>query len=250
MNDKDVDNHEESPFDHDAEPLPLEEVQPEACPNCGTELPGDTDLVCMECGYNLKDNRVEKTRVGQAEILQEVDVQEGFASQSWTRTLLAISAVIAGVMVVCYMIGLTQLFDTQDGLFRNNEGAFKLDAPTIMNRLISSAKYLVLSGMIGGCVSGGAAMYAMLTDRRVGDVGGLIGRGLAIAMSIGLLRLVPIPFAFVYDLVYILGGAALAGLAIMMLFRTSVRDAGVILGISAISLIILVLGSRVIMWVT
>ena len=42
----------------------------------------------------------------------------------------------------------------------------------------------------------------------------------------------------------------LAGLVIMILFRTTIRDAGVILGISAISLIILVLGSRVIMWVT
>ncbi|MBC23449.1 MAG: hypothetical protein CMJ32_05980 [Phycisphaerae bacterium] len=246
-----MDNHEESPFDHEAEPLPLEKVEPEACPNCGTDLPGDTDLVCMECGYNLKDNRVEKTRVGQTEVDEEgEDVREGFASRSWTRTLLVISAVIAGVMVVCYMIGLMQLFDTQDGLFRNSEGAFKLDAPTVMNRLISSAKSLVLSGMIGGCVSGGAAMYAMLTDRRVGDVGGLIARGLATAMLIGLLRLIPIPFAFVYDLVYILGGAMLAGLVIMILFRTTIRDAGVILGISAISLIILVLGSRVIMWVT
>ncbi|RMH27813.1 MAG: hypothetical protein D6693_04705 [Planctomycetota bacterium] len=72
--------------------------QPDVCPNCGAGMPDPEALVCMRCGFDQKQNRIIKTKVGVDEVADPAQAQFvrpgrlGFRAPLIAGAVLAVSA--------------------------------------------------------------------------------------------------------------------------------------------------------------
>jgi len=80
--------------------IDLGKDEPDVCPSCGAELPDRDATLCLACGFDLKENKRRRTKVG----VEEVEVGPGDFSEAgvipWQATLGAglLAIVIATVL--------------------------------------------------------------------------------------------------------------------------------------------------------
>jgi len=77
---------------------------PDTCPNCGAPMPDAEAVLCLHCGFDQKQNRVIKTKVGVEEVADPADAEFvrpgrlGFRAPFFAGAILVLlAAILSGV---------------------------------------------------------------------------------------------------------------------------------------------------------
>lgn len=239
------------------EPLPLEDVpevevegeasrtearqwadEGERCPHCGAPMPADA-LVCLRCGYDLKElevrrTRIEKPAVVDTEIERQAAVSEPGRGDYWLP--LAMAAVSGLVLIIGYLAGAAGLYPD----FIGSQGAEAVIS--LRTRIFAVLQFLVLVGIFGVCGLAGLFLVAQALQRPVGEMSLAAARMLGIVASIRLVTFLAMPGPRWVEWLSeaVLQAAAFVCLSIL-LYSLKPRDGGV-MGIFA-------LGSFVGLWI-
>jgi hypothetical protein len=153
-------------------PEPSPRKVDEVCPNCGRPRPDRTEMLCLECGYNMRTLRVERTHAGKP---QEIDDEEPegepepvFLSRPGRGNLIlpgAAAAAAGAILLFGVLFGVEGLFPDHP---RVSDGA--VDPITFVERMEGLGRALVLALVWFGCGVGGLVALAGLNSARLGDV--------------------------------------------------------------------------------
>jgi hypothetical protein len=113
-------------------------------------------------------------------------------------------------------------------------------------RLLVLLRGLLMMLLSGGCLVAGAAIVQLVERGPLGDMQALSARMLMISAASILVRAVPIPIAFLKQTHDVLAPLAVAWLLVLLVFRLSPRDAGMVIGAAILSLLVLAFGSQVV----
>jgi len=113
-------------------------------------------------------------------------------------------------------------------------------------RLLVLLRGLLMMLLSGGCLVAGAAIVQLVERGPLGDLQALSARMLMISAASILVRAVPIPIAFLKQTHDVLAPLAVAWLLVLLVFRLSPRDAGMVIGAAILSLLVLAFGSTIV----
>lgn len=196
--------------------LDLGKDEPDVCPSCGAVLPDRNAVLCLQCGFDLKENKRLRTKVAVEEI------EEGPADFSvagvipWQATLGAGLAAILAASVIAY---------TEN------------DAESVRRALLATSRVVVHGLVHVGLGVVAAIVTALLLQQRFGKVEYAVGR---IALAVGLFFL----SIGVGDLLgggptsqWIIGaalGCACYYLIVWRMFSTTHQVAGIVAGLQGL----------------
>jgi hypothetical protein len=113
-------------------------------------------------------------------------------------------------------------------------------------RLLVLLRGLLMMLLSGGCLVAGAAIVQLVERGPLGDLQALSARMLMISAASILVRAVPVPIAFLKQTHDVLAPLAVAWLLVLLVFRLSPRDAGMVIGAAILSLLVLAFGSTIV----
>lgn len=130
-------------------------------------------------------------------------------------------------------------------------GLFPLPAedaadPAWSERVLMALRGVVLLLVGGGCLVAGAAIFATIERRRLGDMRVLVARAAAIAALALLVRMIPIDVALAKRIVDAAGPILAAWALSILFFRLTPRESGMLIGGALVSLVLVAFGSAVI----
>lgn len=130
-------------------------------------------------------------------------------------------------------------------------GLFPLPAedaadPAWSERVLMALRGVVLVLVGGGCLVAGAAIFATIERRRLGDMRVLVARAAAIAALALLLRMIPIDLALAKRVLDGVGPIVAAWALSILFFRLTPRESGMLIGGALVSLVLVAFGSAVI----
>lgn len=225
--------------------VPVDDV--EHCPNCGAPMPEADALVCLQCGYDLKQLRITRTNVGVEETDNAADdvhskplTRPGRGNQ-WAGLVLA--GVSGMVLLIGYLAGAEGLFPE---IAAAADGAVEVPWAA---RGIAVIQFIVLMALLCACGIAGLVLLGQMLQRPIGDLALAATRILGIVITIRLLTFleVPGPRSLEWVVEGVLQAAAFVGLVIV-LFALKPRNA-MILGAFALSAFVaLWVLARVTLW--
>lgn len=195
--------------------LDLGRAEPDVCPSCGATLPDRDAVLCLQCGFDLKENKRLRTKV----IVEEVEEAPGDFSEAgvipWQATLGAGLASIVAAAVIAY---------TEN------------DAELVRTALLASLRVVVHGLVHIGLGVVAVIVTALFLQQRFGKVEHAVGR---MALAVGLFFL----SIGVGDLLgggptseWLIGaalGAASYYLVVWRMFTTTHQVAGIVAGLQA-----------------
>jgi hypothetical protein len=196
--------------------IDLGKDEPDRCPSCGAELPDRDATLCLQCGFDLKENRRLRTKVG----VEEVEEAPGDFSQPgvipWQATLGAGLLAIVVAAVIAY---------TEN------------DSESVRAAMLASVRVLVHGLVHVGLGVVAAIVTALFLQQKFGKVEFAVGR---MALAVGL-------FFLSIGVGTLLGGGPTAQwiigvmlgvasyyLVIWRMFSTTHQVAGIVAGMQAL----------------
>lgn len=225
--------------DHPWEPIPLVGEGVTECPSCGAPMPGEDEVVCLRCGFDLTQNRQINTETGVKEVHpDDIEPPEGEEEQEKPVITppgmgdLQAPAIAAGVafliLTIFFLIGWHGLF--KDAFYQNGDGDKVRDIPEFSARIAQLMRFYIVTLVIAASVWAGLHFSARLERRNVGDNALAAMRCLAIVAVCQLVLLLPQPFGWWGPEVILelaLRAGALLGL-LLMIFNLVLREALVV----------------------
>lgn len=161
----------------------------DVCPNCGANMPGPEEILCLRCGFDLKVGEVRETMTGIEEAgAPDEDEAERPALVPPGRGGVMVPAVTAGLallfMCIMHLAGF-------HGLFPSGE---EIDPPGVAARFGGMFRFLFFAAVFSGCFYAGLMVIARLEARPLGDPQLAFARSLVIAALCLLATLLPAPF--------------------------------------------------------
>jgi len=243
----------------EAEPAKINEGDPlehppkirdvDVCPNCSAPLVGESTVVCLRCGFDLRKLASTETRVGPSEQADESDREEPVAppaklrvSISWTLAAVAALALIIGLLA-----GVRALFPGVEPVLvgEGDQGRAVIARPA---RWIGALKFVVSTLIWFGCAFAALVMFARLVERRLGSVSAAGAHILATVTAMQLARywdLSPRSLEWTVESATTL--AVFLGLSVALL-NISRRDVITYALITVLVFLCLLFGSHVITW--
>ena len=162
---------EERVGDRARSPLPETLDQGDPCPNCKAPLADPEALVCIRCGFDLKELKQQKTALGEAadettETEPADDLAAGPVPQLcspgrgdlWLPLAIAVGALV--VLILASLGGAPGLFPVHT---RVGEGIVPWPA-----RLTALIQLIVLLALLAGCAAGGFFLTSYTLPARIG----------------------------------------------------------------------------------
>jgi len=165
---------ESEPTKREGDPLehpPKMAGELDVCPNCGAPLVGESTVVCMRCGFDLRTLKPVETRAEAGIADEQTEPAEPVAPTSELR--VSVSWVIAGIAAATLLIGLltgVQTLFPGIELKTVGEGEEAREIIPWTARWMGALKYLVTTIIWFACVTAGLAMFARLVERPFGAV--------------------------------------------------------------------------------
>jgi len=175
------------------EAIKLESAATVECPSCGAPMPGEEEVVCLRCGFDLSAARKLEVRTGVEEV--EPDIPEEERKPPLTppgRGGLHLPAILAGgallIMTIAFLAGASGLYPTVNGRHvRGNAGVpfdvevdFTEGHPGLGRALLALVRFYVLTAAFAGSALGGLYLLSRMERRRIGDTNLAAVRCLAI----------------------------------------------------------------------
>lgn len=228
----------------DAEPPPDPDAIKalDVCPNCGSPLGGVDAVVCLRCGFDLKTLKVIKVETGETTAPDDQD--EPAAAEPLSGPGLGGSALPAGIAAVSLvLLALGYLFAA-----RGLVGGSAEEAVGFGTRLGGMLRMLVRTGGLALAGMGGLSVLSHMLDRPFGDLRLAAIRMLGIFAALGLVTFFNIESVRLEGILEAVFQAILfVGIGLVM-FRLTIRDAATLMGVTAFSVIILLLLSWLVLW--
>lgn len=250
----------------------LDESGQMVCPDCGAPLPGENEILCLRCGFDLANNRRVTTRTGEV-VVDETGRPVGSKDEEPPpppkpisppgRGGMPLPAVVAGccvlIMTIAFLMGSKGLFESSEGYYLNANHAqytrdkdrFTEPAPLMTHRVGKMMRYYLFTLIVGGSTLAGVTVIARLDKRPLGDVNLALVRSLAVVSLCGIALLINLGegwgFAETLLQLILMGGIFMVGAR--GLFALSFREAGVLGGI-ALGLFLTLIGlAKMLAWV-
>lgn len=213
----------------------------DVCPNCGASMRDTDSIVCVRCGFSLKELKQIKTAVSAvaAEAVEaepasgEAIVRDDFGGL-WLP--LAIAAVSALVMAVGFLAG-------SGGLFPGAE------VPSPGARFVALLRFILATAVLAGGGVAGLIALSRLEKKPLGDLKIAAARILAVVLTMQIVRFIDLPdrATLEWTAELLLQAAAFVGLSILML-RLTPRQAATLLGLTAVGVVVVALLANAIAW--
>ncbi len=210
-------------------------------------MPKRDQLVCLECGFDLKTLKIIDIETGVEEIDTE-DQREKCLSRSgvgdqWLPG--GIAAVGAGALMFGYAAGAGGLYSPIAGA---GDGAASTIAASM--RLSELVRLLVSTLLWTGCGVVGIFFTAHILKQRVGDLRLAVIRLMALVLAAKLMQFIDFPRHQILEhgLEIVLEFAVFIALG-MGLFRLALRDAATMAAVTAISFLLLLGASHLVVWI-
>jgi len=224
------------------------------CPNCTADIDETMQMVCMNCGYNLRTMKVERTVAG----VEERDPDEELDEHGRVKrpplsppgrggTVLPL--VIASGCAIALLAG---LLAGHHGLFAAYVNAQDAEPASVVvgwaTRFTGMLRYVVNTGTWAGVVLASLWLFARVMEQPLGEANLVLARAVGMACAMKLASLVPVTTqAIRFPLE--MGGhfAILFGLA-MAFLKMSPKTAGFFTLMTIIVMMITYLASTLIVW--
>ena len=168
----------------------------EQCPNCRAAFSDPDSLVCIRCGFDLKDLKQQQTTVGEesgAEIDPELDETAGHEApvltlpgrgDQWLPLVLAGGALL--ILLAAYLGGAPGLYPL---LTRQAE----FETISWGARLLGIAQFVIVSIMLYACAAAGLVLTGLTLPKPVGPWRLAAARLAAIVLLTQLIKLITLP---------------------------------------------------------
>ncbi len=207
----------------------------DVCPNCGSPMPGADALVCLRCGYDLKQMRVIKPELGEIEA-DEGDRRPMLSKPGmgdlWLPSAVAVFSLV--IMIIAYFSGYPGLFPFLE------EDIEKIDT---WMRLQGVLGYISRQVVWIICGIGVLALIAHTDKKQLGDFLLAVLRMVAVTTTMSL----PTLINFTSDsgemsLEYVVR-PIVAVVLLMLFYRLAIRDAAMAAGGAVIGYFVLYFGA-------
>lgn len=164
----------------------------EPCPNCGAPVPGDSDLVCVRCGFDFSKLRVHETRTGRpVEVSDEgEDTADALPIIGPGRGGMLLPQFIAGagaiILVLGYLLGARGLFP----LLEPDPDTGAVASATFGQRIAGLGRGLALIVVWSAGTCGALVIVGSLNARPIGPAVLGLFRVLAIVVLVRLLTFI------------------------------------------------------------
>lgn len=203
------------------DPRPASPRDLDVCGNCGAPMTGPDSLVCMRCGYDMKQMKVIEVETSHEEIDPDADADTDAAppalaragrGDQWLPAAIAAGALV--LMLIAHLAGLRGLFDVDP------EATVSFGV-----RLAGCGKVLVFAALATASGIGGLVTLAAILGTSLGDVRLAVLRIAAIASAMQIVMVLNLSPAFIdWVTQALLASGIIVGLT-MLLFSMTVRDA-------------------------
>jgi len=232
------------------EPILMEGEGVTECPNCGAPMPGDDEVVCIRCGFNLTRMSAVNVETGEIIVDESGKPVTGEEVEEEPKPPLCIAgkggliapAIIAGACVlfvtIFYFAGWHGVYKTDaDGLFWNAESErYSLTSPTFLSRIGAVVRYWAFTMIVAASVVGGLSFIGFIEKRKVGEMNLALLRSLAIVAASSLAILIGFPdtigWAIVETSLQLIAMACVFVLLAWFFFEFTLREAGVLSGVA------------------
>lgn len=247
--------------------IPLEQTddaaaETESCPQCGGGMKQE-QLVCLRCGYNIRELKTATTKVMTAPAEGESADEEDEAAEAGTALPLVRvqwfdpwgSIAVAGastlILLIGYLAGAQGLFP-EAALAISQAAEAGTTEPTVafVERVSAVARFIVLALLWTGCGLAGLFLLAQILNRAFGELATAALRMAAIVTSMRLVTFINLsspPWERLLE--FTLQVAAFFTLT-LLLFHLSPRNAGIVSIIAIFAFLLLWLSSTAILWAT
>ncbi len=211
------------------------------CPNCGSPLGGVDAVVCLRCGYDMKTLKVIKVETGKTTTPEEDEPEPAEPLCAPGVGGVVVPAAMAGVSLLLLALG--YLFGAR-GLF----GGAADEAIGFGTRIGGLLGMLVRTGGLAVAGLGGLSVLTHMVDRPFGDIRLAAIRMLGIFAALGLLTFFNIESSNMEGALEVIFCAVIFVGLVSVFFRLTMRDAATLMGVTAFSVIILLLLSWLALW--
>lgn len=232
-------------------PAPAEADPPESsvkaldvCPNCGASMRHTDTLVCIRCGFDLKNLRVIETITGEATDAEpdEEPPKQRAPISAGGRDELGLPAGLAGLglllLGIGYLAGAAGLFPAPE----EADGTI-----TAAARLWGLFRFVLLAAMLTACGLGGLYVVARLLETTVGDLKLAAVRMAATVTTARLFTFLSFDAHATVEWIVEMVGQAVIFLGLsMVLFRLNRRDTLTLGVVTAIIFLLMWLGAWII----
>ncbi len=203
----------------------------DVCPNCGANMPGPDEILCLRCGFDLNEGVVREVETGVEEVpsAEEIEAAKPKPISPDGRGGLIGPALAAGL---CLLIVSIAHLAGAGGLFHDE------DPPGFWLRVGGMFRFLFFAVVFVICIYAGLHVIARVEKRPFGDTQLAFIRAIAIASVALLVLLIPQPFGsrfLEWSAQFIVGGIIFFGMT-LALFRVSPREAATLGGVTVLVL--------------
>jgi hypothetical protein len=164
------------------EAIKLESAATVECPKCGAPMPGDEEVVCLRCGFDLTAAQQIKIQTGVQEV--EPDIPEEERKPPLTppgRGGLHLPAILAGaallIMTIAFLAGASGLYPTVDGKHVRGSAGVPYDAevdfteshPGVGRALMGVLRFYIMTAVFAGSAVAGLYVLSKMEKRKIGD---------------------------------------------------------------------------------
>lgn len=247
--------------------IPLEQsddaaAETETCPQCSGGMKKE-QLVCLRCGYNLRELKTATTKVMKAPVDADGSDEEGDAKESgeahplvrlhWFDPWGSISVAGASalVLLIGYLMGAYGLFpEVALAAAKAAETGAAEPSVAFVERISAVARFIVLALLWTGCGLAGLFLLAQILNRAFGELGAAALRMAAIVTSMRLVTFINLSSPPWERLLEFALQVAIFFTLTLLLFRLSPRNAGIVSIIAIFAFLLLWLSSTAILWAT
>jgi hypothetical protein len=164
------------------EAIKLESAATVECPSCGAPMPGEEEVVCLRCGFDLSAARKIEVRTGVEEVEPAIPEEERKPPLTPAgRGGLHLPAIVAGaallIMTIAFLAGASGLYPTVNGRHVRGSAGIPFDVevdfteshPGFGRALLSLLRFYIMSAVFAGSAVGGLYVLSKLERRRIGD---------------------------------------------------------------------------------
>lgn len=224
--------------DLDAGPL-------DVCPNCGANMPGADEIICLRCGFDLKEGVVREVETGVEELPtpEEIEAAKPKPISPPGRGGLMGPAMAAGL---CLLIMCIAFLAGAGGLYHEE------DPPGFWMRIGGMFKFLFFVMVLVICIYAGLQVMARVERRPAGDTQLAFIRAIAIAALSLLSLLIPQPWGsrfLEWTAQFLVGGTIFLAMT-LALFRLAPREAMTLGGVTVLVLATVTLAAELLAAIT
>lgn len=203
----------------------------DVCPNCGANMPGADEIICLRCGFDLKEGVVREVETGVEELPspEEVEAAKPKPISPPGRGGLMGPAMAAGL---CLLVMCIAFLAGAGGLYHDE------DPPGFWMRIGGMFKFLFFVMVLVICIYAGLQVMARVEKRPAGDTQLAFMRAIAIAALSLLSLLIPQPWGsrfLEWTAQFIVGGSIFLAMT-LALFRLAPREAITLGGVTVLVL--------------